>query len=244
MHVYIPVFKPNLIYRPAPSGCDFCHTIFFLCLVLPIQHFLVCHFTHGNPCSSHASSQSLHSCWLNGLSISWYQQLWEQMCEQYTWGQSPSQPHNKQGGRKIPRGDILSFSSSSELSNLEEVAKVGYWGKVGKNPAEAAPAVCTVCTQKYGKHTKGNEIQNDYTNYKYMFLCTRYCPKKLDCPQYHINHPKYNIHPPLSQMHLPKHNVGHPKNSNYKFDLRAQLSTPKEWTVGPLTVRPCFIGLW
>ena len=60
-----------------------------------------------------------------------------------------TQPHKKQGERKIPRGHIWSFCSTFELSNLEEEAKVEYWGKGRQKSAEAVPAVCTVCTQKY-----------------------------------------------------------------------------------------------
>ena len=105
INVCLPVFKPNLVYCPAPSRCDFCHTISFLCLVLSFQHFLVCHFIHGNPLLyllMQAHKVSIHANWMGYLSISWYQQLWEhcsQTCEQYTWGQSPSPTRNKERGK-------------------------------------------------------------------------------------------------------------------------------------------------
>ena len=41
---YLPVLKPNLIYGPSSSGCDFCHRIalFFVVVVVVVPHLTHC----------------------------------------------------------------------------------------------------------------------------------------------------------------------------------------------------------
>ena len=129
----VPVLKPYLVDCPAPSSSDFCHTIFlFLCLALTVQYFLVCLFIHGsNPYSSRASSQSVHSWSLNGLSISWYQQIQESIARRWVNStlEGNHRAQHKQGGRQIPRAHFWSFCFSFELFNLEQIVRVEDWGK-------------------------------------------------------------------------------------------------------------------
>ena len=98
---YLPVLKPNLIYGPSSSSCDFCHRISFFLHVRSVLVVVVPHLTHCGhillrDCKIvQVSVPSACSPNMSLVSAAGVSTETRATCEQYTWGQSPTSIETK-----------------------------------------------------------------------------------------------------------------------------------------------------
>ena len=149
---YLPVLKPNLIYGPSSSGCDFCHRIALFLLVVVVV-VVVPHLTHCGhillrDCKiTQVSVPAACSSNMSLVSAAGVSTETRATCEQYTWGQSPTSIETKtHNTNQLEFSIILCYQISKRVQILTQQI----WGKAFL--AEAAPAVWT----EYIKEGKQN----------------------------------------------------------------------------------------
>ena len=141
----LPVLKPNLVYGPSSSGCNFCHRIPLFLVVVVVPHLTHCGHILLHDCKivqvSVPTACSPNMSLVSAAGIN--RQETRAMCEQYTWGQSPTSIETKTHNTKqLEFSIILCYQISKRVQILTQQI----WGKAFL--AEAAPAVWTECIKE------------------------------------------------------------------------------------------------
>ena len=160
----LPVLKPNLIYGPSSSSCDFCHRISFFLHVRSVLVVVVPHLTHiGHPLPFYCNITQMSvptACSPNMslVSAAGVSTETRATCEQYTWGQSPTSIETKtHNTNQLEFSVVLYYKISKKIQILTQQI----WGKAFL--AEAAPAGCTECI-KEGKQNIENSSLNKWAH--------------------------------------------------------------------------------
>ena len=149
---YLPVLKPNLIYGPSSSGCDFCHRIalFLVVVVVVDPHLTHCGHILLRDCNTtQVSVPTACSPNMSLVSAAGVSTETRAVCEQYTCGQSPTSIETKTPETK------LRVLKCFVLSNINRRQLIGDTSDLDKGllekSAEAAPAVTVLSASKRGK---------------------------------------------------------------------------------------------